>query len=97
MIKVKVRPFFQIKKALGREELEIEMEEGGTIVSLLRKLAEASGDGLELIDPETGGIRSFYRVLLDGRDYRCLEERQHTRLSEGNVISLFPPIAGGRD
>ncbi|MFQ5904486.1 MAG: MoaD/ThiS family protein [Candidatus Binatia bacterium] len=50
---------------------------------------------MDLLDSETGGVRSFYRILLGGRDYRCLENRLETSLTDGDQIAIFPPVAGG--
>ncbi|GAP20709.1 MoaD/ThiS family protein [Leptolinea tardivitalis] len=43
---------------------------------------------------EDGGFGSLSIFLINGTDYRSLDGLQ-TRLKDSDVISLFPPIAGG--
>lgn len=73
----------------------MEIPGGASLKDLLGRLAQVCGDGLDLLDPPTGGVRSFYRVLLGGRDYRCLQSRLGTTLADGDQVAVFPPVAGG--
>ncbi len=43
---------------------------------------------------EDGGFGSLSIFLINGQDYRSLQGLQ-TEIKDGDVISLFPPIAGG--
>ena len=97
MVAVQVKPFYNLREIIGNPILEMNIEEGTTIRALLEQLMEIYGSKLQkaLIDPETGAIHSFYRILVTGRDVRLLDHGIDTRLKDGDVISLLQAISGG--
>ena len=97
MVAVQVKPFYNLRQIIGSSILEMSMEEGATIKALLEQLMEIYGLKLQkaLIDPETGAIHSFYRILVTGRDVRLLDRGLETTLKDGDVISLLQAISGG--
>ena len=50
----------------------------------------------ERICDETGKVRRFVNVYVNGDDIRFLQNLE-TALKEGDNISIVPAIAGGRD
>lgn len=49
-----------------------------------------------LFDPETGGIRDAYNVVLNGEMVRFSDLGLEHPVADGDVVQIFPPVAGGR-
>ncbi|MFW6125810.1 MAG: MoaD/ThiS family protein [Chloroflexota bacterium] len=96
MIRVKVQLFFSLRTAIGEREVELEIGDSQTR-GVLDKLTERYGDRLEppLIEPETNEPNRHYRLLVNGRDIKNLNDRRHGELRDGDTVQLFPPAAGG--
>ena len=97
MVAVQIKPFYNLREIIGNPVVEMRFEEGATIRALLEQLMERYGSELQkaLIDPETGAIHSFYRILVTGRDVRLLDQGIDTTLKDGDVVSLLQAISGG--
>lgn len=97
MVAVQVKPFYNLKEIIGKPVLEMQVEEGTSVRGLLEQLTERYGPELRraLIDPESGDLRSVYRVLVTGRDVRLLDRGLQTELQEGDVIALLQALSGG--
>lgn len=67
-----------------------------TALSLLTLLSEKHGKALQvhLLTPEGTALHPDLIFLVDGRNVDFLQGAD-TPLKEGNVVSLFPRIAGG--
>ena len=63
---------------------------------ILEKFLEEYGNVLDktLLDPETKTLRQFILILVNGRNIVFLDGL-NTKLVEGDVIAISPPIAGG--
>ena len=96
MIQIKVKPFFHLKELMGGKETALQLDSGATVGDALEELCRRFGEKFResLIDPLTGKVRPYYRILVEGKDFHQLEDLA-THLAEGDVISLFPPVAGG--
>ncbi|HSW36355.1 MAG TPA: MoaD/ThiS family protein [Candidatus Limnocylindrales bacterium] len=99
-MKVTVKPFLFLRKALGFNELEVDLDNNATVLELLRKLREQYGLTEEL-STASGTLVLFdddnligLMVLVDGRNIKQLDGTA-TVLHESAVITLFPPAAGG--
>jgi molybdopterin synthase sulfur carrier subunit len=69
--------------------------QGGTVKALVEDL-EANFPGIKArICDETGKVRRFVNVYVNGDDIRFLQNLE-TTLKEGDNISIVPAIAGGR-
>lgn len=97
MIQVKVKSFFHLRDLLRNGEVDLQVEAGATVRDILDELIRRFGEEIRmaLIDPQSGRVRPYYRVLIGGRDLHQLRDLD-TPLSDGDVIALFPPVAGGR-
>jgi|GEM_PF-4055830 len=65
---------------------------------LLRQLAASYGSRFREIffDPETEEIKTFYRILLGGREISKFKEGMNTLLEDNDVISItLIPYGGG--
>jgi sulfur-carrier protein len=69
--------------------------QGNTIKALVDDLEKSYPGIRERICDETGKVRRFVNVYLNGDDIRFLQNLE-TSLKEGDNISIVPAIAGGR-
>jgi molybdopterin converting factor small subunit len=98
MLTVNVKPSYEVREIMGESRVGIEVEEGTTVNGLLRELVRSYGPKLKkvLLDAETGEIKSFYRILLGGREISQFQKGMDTALNEHDVVSItLIPYAGG--
>lgn len=93
-IKTKIRFFASFKQITNKREVEIDLEEGATIHQLLQVLFERYSSFQDKIFNESNELRKWIQILLNGRSIKFLQGLE-TKLSNGDIISLFPPVAGG--
>jgi sulfur-carrier protein len=78
----------------GSKHVEIDVGEAGTLAAVLDRLA----DGRPLLDrrirDETGRLRRFVNVYVDGEDVR-FEQGVATPVKDGAVVQVLPSVAGG--
>jgi sulfur-carrier protein len=75
----------------GIDEVSVD---GTTVRSLVENLDQKYPGIKERICDETGKIRRFVNVYVNGDDIRFLQNLE-TALKEGDTISIVPAIAGG--
>jgi len=75
------------------EVVEVEAESIASAIQALQ--AKFPGIGERLID-ESGEVRRFVNVYVNGEDIRFLKNRE-TALKDGDEISIIPAIAGGQN
>ena len=92
-MKVKVKTFATFREVMD-SQIDMEFLPGATIRTLLEDLARRYEGVDELIFASPGTIRDFVNILKNGRNVHFLNGLD-TPLDEGDVIALFPPIAGG--
>jgi len=81
-VRVRVRLFARYREALGRERLEIDLPEGGTVESAWSAIADRH--------PELAPYRPF-TLFAVGHDYVAADHR----LRPDDELCLFPPVSGG--
>jgi molybdopterin synthase catalytic subunit len=81
-VRVRIRLFARYREAAGRERVDVEIPEGGTVESAWAAVAERH--------PELSVYRP-YTLFAVGQDY---VEPQHP-LHAGDELCLFPPVSGG--
>ena len=70
------------------------LAEGATVGEVFSELVERHpGLAGQLVD-ESGGLHKFVNVYRNDDDIRYLEQLD-TKLSDGDVISILPAVAGG--
>ncbi|MCX8171932.1 MAG: MoaD/ThiS family protein [Candidatus Bathyarchaeota archaeon] len=95
-MKVKVRAFGELTSMLGGE-LIVELNEGANINDLISKISDQKSGFKEKIKylSSQQGITDFSLVmLLNGVNINLLEGAK-TRLKDGDVLAILPPVAGG--
>ena len=90
---VTVKAFADLGELLGRE-LVISVPERGTVRQLLQILDKKTAGFLPKVLGSDGQLRSYVSILENGRNVKYLQDLD-TPLADGDVISIFPPLAGG--
>jgi len=92
---VTVRTMFDMARIMGRQSVQLEVEPGATVRTVLEALV-AAHDGLQgrLFDPGMGGLLSYLFVEMNGRDIRALRGLE-TPVQDGDALSILIPVAGG--
>ncbi len=96
-MKIKVKGYLTLKKAMGGKAV-LEMEaENATINDVLKDLSEIYGQDFKdaIFDPKTQEVSSQIKILVNGRHYGSLTNRLDTELKDEDEVALFPPLAGG--
>jgi molybdopterin synthase catalytic subunit/molybdopterin converting factor small subunit len=81
-VRVRVRLFARYREALGRERLDVDLPEGGTVESAWSAIADRH--------PELAPYRPF-TLFAVGQDYVSPDHR----LRPDDELFLFPPVSGG--
>ena len=69
--------------------------EGGTITALIADLDRRYPGIKDRICDESGQVRRFVNIFVNGEDIRFLKHLE-TTLKQGDEVSIVPAIAGGR-
>jgi len=92
-MKVHVKTFATFREVMD-SQFDMDFQEGTTIRTLLADLT-GKYEGLgELLFVDPGTLRDFVNILKNGRNVHFLAGLD-TPLDDGDVIALFPPVAGG--
>ncbi len=89
-----VLPGFLADLAGGAKHVTVEVGDDRTLAAVFDLLAE----GRPLLDrrirDETGALRRFVNVYVDGEDVR-FEQGVRTPVADGAVVQVLPSVAGG--
>lgn len=91
-MKVKIEVFATLRELIGKESLEI--ENVNNVRELIESLIEMFGMKIKEILMEGDKSKEFVKILVNGKDIRTLRGME-TELRDGDLISIFPPVAGG--
>lgn len=94
-MKIHVKFLATIREITGKPEIELEIRPGDTVGAALQALQALYGPEFKEATTGTtaGGIPKV-RFLVNGRNADFLEELE-TKLKDGDVMVLVPPVAGG--
>ncbi|RBI64106.1 ubiquitin-like small modifier protein 1 [halophilic archaeon] len=85
-----LRFFANFREAVGQKTLEREYPDDATVGDVLESLVEEYD--LDLF--EDGEMRDQLSIMKNGTDVVHIEGPE-TSLSDGDTLSVFPPVAGG--
>lgn len=94
-MRLTLRFFATFREAVGSKTVERQFADGSTVAEVLSTL-EADYDGLAGALLDDGDLKPHINVLLNGREVLHLDGIE-TTLSEGDTLSVFPPVAGGNE
>lgn len=92
-MKITVRAFADYREIIGKE-MEMIEPEGKTIGELLAGLGDRYPKLLSEMFTPAGELKEFINIFINGRNIAFLKDMA-TPLSDGDIIALFPPVAGG--
>jgi len=95
-MEVKVNTILELAQFLGSRELVVSVPDKATVMQVLEALKKLTGKDImgKIIAPETGELKSFMRIFVEGRDIRFLGGLS-TPVSEGDTVLILPPAGGG--
>jgi sulfur-carrier protein len=79
--------------AAGKDSVEVS---AGTVAAALDELTRTHPDLRRHLFTGEGKVRAFVNVYLNDEDVRYLPEKDATKVSGGDTLSIIPSIAGGR-
>jgi molybdopterin synthase sulfur carrier subunit len=94
IIKVTVRFFATFKQITNQREIEYSIEKGATIQQLLNVVFNQFQTLRDKIFDENNELRPWIHILRNGRNIKFLNGIE-TKITNGDVMALFPPVAGG--
>jgi len=92
-MKVKVRFFAQFGELLGSETV-VEPASGSILTNLINEIASKNKEGYDAIFDEKGTFREFVILMRNGKRID-ISDAMTTKVSDGDEIAVFPPVAGG--
>jgi molybdopterin synthase sulfur carrier subunit len=92
-MKIHVKVFATFREVMD-SQLDMDFTKGSTIRTLLTELTGRYGELGELMFSAPDTLRDFVNILKNGRNIHFLDGLD-TPLDDGDVIALFPPVAGG--
>ena len=92
-MEIDLRFFATFREAVGEKERTRTVADDATVGDVLAEL-EAEYDGLDGRLLADGTIRPQLSVLKNGRNVVHMADVD-TSLEDGDVVSVFPPVAGG--
>ncbi len=91
-MQVRLRLWGVFQELVGERELEVNLPERAKVGDLLNELVKRHGSKFEeaLFEPGSREIRPYVKLLLNGHG-----TEPKAKLSEGDVVAIFPPVGGG--
>lgn len=88
-----VKSFASLRDIMDKE-VELELPAGMTVLAMLESLSgKYPGLHDELFEPG-GTLKLYVNILKNGRNVYFLDNLS-TVIDDGDVITIFPPVAGG--
>jgi len=94
-MKVEVKFFTSLREITGKKSDEIQLQNVITVEELLTLLSEKYGEKFrEYIYNKKGKVQDFLSFLVNGKNINVLQGFD-TKLKEGDIIAIIPPVGGG--
>ncbi len=89
-----VLPGFLADLAGGEKHVRVDVGDDGTLAAVLDRLVDGRPVLERRIRDETGAVRRFVNVYVDGEDVR-FDQGVRTAVDDGAVVQVLPSVAGG--
>jgi sulfur-carrier protein len=93
-MKITIRTFADLREIVGASEQELSVPEGQTVGGVLGVLCDAHPALRGKIFDPAGELKPYIIILKNGRNIASLQKLD-TAIDAGDVVALFPPVAGG--
>jgi len=95
-LKIRVRYFTTLRELAGTREEEFDVEEGCSLAQIIEGVSLKYGEeAYGYLHIKTDGrIDPSIKFLVNGVDVSPLQGFE-TRLREGDIVAIIPPIGGG--
>ena len=92
---ITVRLFGPFKQVVGERDVIFNLKTGSTVSQLLTELITKYPSLKDLLfDIKKLELYDYIVILKDGRNIKIYDNLE-TKLSDNEVIAIFPPVAGG--
>jgi molybdopterin synthase sulfur carrier subunit len=92
-MKIRIRFFARFRELFGPEVMA-DAAEGTSIRDLIHSVAREHPEGEDTLFDERGEFRRYVILMRNGERIETVRAGEIT-VSDGDVIALFPPVAGG--
>jgi molybdopterin synthase sulfur carrier subunit len=92
-LSVTVRIPAPLRKVTGEREV-VTADDGGSLLEIINRLDQEYPGLKERICDESGEIRRFVNLYINGEDVRFLSGLE-TPIKAGDEVSIVPAVAGG--
>ena len=93
-MKITFRTFAGFREIIGAGEQELFLPEGETMGGFLKNLCDLHPRLQAKVFDASGNVRPYILILKNGRNIESLQHLD-TIIAADDVISVFPPVAGG--
>lgn len=94
-MKFEVKFFTSLREITGKKTDEIQLQSGITVEELLTMLSEKYGKNFrQYVYDKKGKVKGFLSFLVNGKNINVLEGFG-TKLKQGDVVAILPPVGGG--
>ncbi len=90
---LRIRFFATFRELFGFAESEIKLPVNSDVGRLLNRICDTP-ERREALFQSDGHLGQYIKILVNGRNIQFLKDLR-TRLTDGDVVSVFPPIGGG--
>lgn len=91
---MQVRVFGTLRQFAGAKAVEVDVEPGDTVQSLLGRITTQYPALREKVFDDEGNLQNSIHILVNGRSTRYLDGLE-SGVEKGDSIALFPAVGGG--